>query len=91
MKFIIDFLKDRQFNFSAGDNLSESGDILWQGSVLGLIIFFVYINDITLADSKHVNYLSIFVGDLYTIFVFKKPGRIATTMKKKNLVASLYK
>ena len=96
LKFIIDFLSDRKFKVSIGDSLSESGDILCsvpQGSVLGPILFLVYINDIPLADSKHVSYSSLFADDLSTIFVFRKPGRIAATMKKylESLVAWLYK
>jgi len=94
LKFIIDFLSDRKFKVSIGDSLSESGEILCsipQGSVLGPILFLVYINDIPLADSKHVSYSSLFADDLSTIFVFRKPGRIVATMKKylESLVAWL--
>ncbi len=94
LKFIIDFLSDRKFKVSIGDSLSESGEILCsipQGSVLGPILFLVYINDIPLADSKHVSYPSLFADDLSTIFVFRKPGRIVATMKKylESLVAWL--
>ena len=96
LKYIMDFLSDRKFKVSIGDTLSESGDILCsvpQGSVLWPILFLVYINYIPLADSKHVSYSSLFADDLSTIFIFKKPGSIAATMKKylENLVKWLYK
>ena len=96
LKYIIDFLSDRKFKVSIGDTLSDSGDILCsvpQGSVLGPILFLVYINDIPLSDSKHLSYSSLFADDLSTIFIFKKPGSIAAIMKKylENLVKWLYK
>ena len=96
LKYIVDFLSDRKFKVSIGDTLSENGDILCsvpQGSVLGPILFLVYINDIPLADSKHVSYSSLFADDLSTLFIFNKPGRITATMKKylENLVKWLYK
>ncbi len=83
LKYIVDFLSDRKFKVSIGDTLSENDDILCsvpQGSVLEPILFLVYINDIPLADSKHVSYSSLFADDLSTIFIFNKPGHITATM-----------
>jgi len=96
LKFIIDFLKDRKFIVTIGDTLSKSFDILCsvpQGSVLGPILFLNFINDIPLADSKHVSYSSLFADDLSTICLFRKNGRITVTMKRylENLVVWLFK
>ena len=96
MKYIIDFLKNREFRVSIEDSLSEVGKILCsvpQGSVLGPLLFLVYINDIPLADSKHVCYSSLFADDLATIFFYKKKGSITGKIKTylKSLVDWLFK
>ena len=43
-----------------------------QGSVLGL---FLYINDISIANSKHISYSSLFTDDLATSFTFKNNNK----------------
>ena len=96
LKYIVDFLKDRKFKVSIGDSMSELGNILCsvpQGSVLGPLLFLIYINDIPLADSKHVCYSSLFADDLATIFFYQKKGKVKGRMNiyLKNLVKWLFK
>ncbi len=96
LKYIADFLKDRKFKVSIGDSMSEFGNILCsvpQGSVLGPLLFLIYINDIPLADSKHVCYSSLFADDLATIFFYQKKGLVKSRMNiyLKNLVKWLFK
>ena len=96
IRFIKNFLSDRFFKVKVNDTYSEPYPITCsvpQGSVLGPLLFLVFIGDIPLSNSKNVSYSALFADDLSTIFFFKKPGKIIKIIKAylESLVDWLFK
>ena len=96
IRFIRNFLNDRFFKVKVNDTFSRSHPITCsvpQGSVLGPLLFLVFIGDIPLSNSKSVSYSALFADDLSSIFIFKKPGKIIHLMKAylASLVEWLFK
>ena len=96
LNYLKDFLNNRFFKVNIDGYFGEACKIscsVLQVSVLGPLLFLVYINDIPFTDSKRVSYSSLFADDLATILIFNKPGFITHQINKylENLVAWPFK
>ena len=73
IKYIKNFLNNRKFFINVKGQLSDTCPIecaVPQGCALSPILFSIYINDIPLAQSKHIAYSVLFADDLGTLFQF---------------------
>ena len=85
VRFVKNFLSKRFFKVRINNKFSKLYPITCsvpQGSVLGPLLFLVFIGDIPLSNSKHSSYSAIFADDLGSIFYFKKSGKIAKIIEK---------
>ena len=96
IRFIKSFLSDRSFRVKINEKFSEAHPITCsvpQGSVLGPLLFLVFIGDIPLSNKKSESYSALFADDLNTIFFLRNMKKIKKTMKDylESLVEWLFK
>ena len=80
IRFIKSFLSDRFFKVKINDAYSEPHPITCsvpQGSVLGPLLFLVFIGDIPLSNIKSTSYSALFADDLSSIFFSKNQGKLS--------------
>ena len=80
LKWIVDFLKQRYGQVVIDGHCSERIKIetgIPQGSVLGPLLFLIYINDIPLSNNKNpLSYSLLFADDFFSGFQFYNTGKL---------------
>ena len=85
IRFVRNFLSNRFFKVKINNKFSNLFPMTCsvpQGSVLGPLLFLVFIGDIPLANAKNSNYSALFADDLGALFFFKKPAPVERLINK---------
>lgn len=93
LKWFSTYLKSRSFNVVIGDTLSELCEILFgvpQGSILGPILFILYIKDLELIAHRHGLHVQLYADDTQLYISFEATSNNDIN-EKKEIVQSCLK
>ena len=94
---IIDYLIGRRQRVVLGSTVPDCKDVtsvVPQGSVLGPLLFLIFIENIPLSNEKRISYSALFADDLFSIFIFDKVNKVVSNRIKlylDSLVEWLFK